>query len=380
MESDMGASRRDFVKGAAIAAAGLGLGALAPRAALAAGRTGTSKGSGKTLLILGGTKFLGPEIVAAARKAGYTVTLFNRGRTNPQLFPDLEKLRGDRDGKLDALRGRSWDAVVDTSGYVPRHVALSAGLLRDAVRQYVFISTISVYADFSRPGMDETAPVGKLADDTVEKVDGETYGPLKALCEKAVEREMPGRATIIRPGLIVGPNDPTDRFTYWPVRVARGGEVLAPGSPADPVQFIDVRDLAEWTVRMMDSRSFGTFNATGPRQSLGIGQLLDACRKVSGSGATFTWVDADFLAEHRVEPWSDMPVWVPGRGESAGLARVSIRRALDRGLAFRPLEATLADTLAWWRGLPAERRASLGAGIGPEREAEVLAAWRARRT
>lgn len=307
------------------------------------------------------------------------MTLFNRGRTNPQLFPDLEKLRGDRDGKLEALRGRRWDAVVDTSGYLPRHVALSARLLRDSVRQYVFISTISVYADFSQPGMDEAAPVRKLADETVEEVSGETYGPLEALCEKAAAREMPGRVTVIRPGLVVGPNDPTDRFTSWPVRVARGGEVLAPGSPADPVQLIDVRDLAEWTVRMVDSRSFGTFNATGPRDGLTMGQMLETCKKVSGSGATFTWVDADFLAGHGVEPWTELPVRVPARSSSAGLARVSIRRAVGRGLAFRPLYATVRDTLAWWHGLPAERRASLGAGIEPEREAEILAAWRARR-
>ncbi len=364
----MSTSRRDFLKNsAAVGALGFVAGALPALAA------------GKRLLILGGTAFLGPQIVEAARAMRYTITLFNRGKTNPQLFPDLEKLRGDRDGNLKALEGRSWDAVVDTSGYVPRHVRDSATLLKDAVKQYVFISTISVYADTSKPGMDETAPVGKLEDETVENVSGGSYGPLKALCEQAAQKVMPGRVTVIRPGLIVGPGDGTDRFTYWPVRVERGGEVLSPGTPADPVQLIDVRDLAEWTMRTARDNVTGVFNATGPRNELSMGRLLDACRKVSGSNATFTWVDAGFLKEQKVEEWSDMPAWVPPTGETAGFARVNCSRALARGLRFRPVEVTVKDTLAWWKSQSKERQASLRAGIKPDREAEVLKAWRERK-
>ncbi len=384
----MPTTRRRFVKHSVITGALIGL---APRAVQALGIEGPAPrpqgggihppgiGGAKRLLILGGTKFLGPQLVEAARAAGYTITLFNRGKTNPQLFPDLEKLRGDRDGDLKALQGRSWDAVIDTSGYVPRQVRDSATLLKDAVRQYVFISTISVYADNSKPGMDETAPVGKIADESVEKVDGETYGPLKALCEQAAEKAMPGRVTTIRPGLIVGPNDPTDRFTYWPVRVDRGGEVLAPGSPDDPVQVIDVRDLAEWTIRMVEGAHTGLYNATGPKETLTIGGLLRACKEASGSEATFTWVDASFLEAQKVEPWSDMPVWVPPTGEMEGFSRVNCARAIEKGLTFRPALLTAKDTLAWWKAQPKERQGSPKAGLKPEREAEVLAAWRARK-
>lgn len=373
----MSKTRRDFLKLAATTSAWAGIGAAFPR--LARAEETTDKGGGKTLLILGGTAFLGPQLVEAARTRGYTITLFNRGKTNPQLFPDLEKLRGDRNGQLDALRGRRWDAVVDTSGYVPRHVTDSAGLLRDAVGRYVFISTISVYSDTSKPGMDESAPVGKLADEKTEEVSGESYGPLKALCEQAAERMMPGRVATVRPGLIVGPGDGSDRFTYWPVRVSRGGEVLAPGTPADPVQFIDVRDLAEWTMRVVDAGTVGVYNATGPEKPLPIGQLLESCKKVSGSDARFTWVDAGYLAEKKVEPWSDMPVWVPPTGESAGFARVDCSRAIVRGLTFRPVDTTVRDTLSWWKEQPAERTQSLRAGITAEREAEVLRAWRERK-
>jgi len=374
----MSANRRDFLKySAAAGALGLLSGSL-PALGAAAKETGSGK-DGRRLLILGGTAFLGPQIVEAARAQGYTITLFNRGKTHPELFPDLEKLRGDRDGNLKALEGRKWDVVVDTSGYVPRHVRDSATLLRDGIQQYIFISTISVYADNSKPGMDESAAVGKLEDESVEKVTGETYGPLKALCEQAALKAAPGKVTVIRPGLIVGPGDGSDRFTYWPVRVERGGEVLAPGTPADPVQFIDVRDLAAWTLRVAQDGTMGTFNATGPKSELGMGALLEACKSVSGSNASFTWVDAAFLEEQKVAPWGDMPVWVPPTGETAGLARVSCARAIARGLTFRPLAATVKDTLAWWKTQPKERQAALRAGIKPEREVEVLKAWHERK-
>jgi len=333
-------------------------------------------GSRESLLILGGTSFLGPRIVEAALAEGWTVTLFNRGRTNPILFPELETLHGDRNGDLKSLAGRRWDCVVDPSGYLPRLVRDSATVLKDAVKQYIFISTISVYADTSRPGMDETTPVGRLEDESVEQVTGEAYGPLKALCEKAADAVLPGRVTVIRPGLIVGPGDPTDRFTYWPARLSRGGEVLAPGSPGDPVQVIDVRDLSEWVVRTARDGTTGAFNAVS--SPFGMGHLLEVCKAASGSDAMFTWADVSFLADQKVEPWSDMPAWVPPTGDTAGLGRVSNARATAKGLTFRPIEATVRDTFAWWKALPDDRRNALRAGLSPEREAVVLRTWHAR--
>lgn len=363
-------SRRTFVK-CSLAGAALACG---PRTRPA---TPVDRAA-KQLLILGGTSFLGPELVSAAQARGHTVTLFNRGKTRPELFPELEKLRGDRNGDLAALAGRRWDAVIDTSGYVPRHVRLSAELLAPSVSHYVFISSISVYADTSVVGMDETAPVGKLADESVEEVTGGSYGPLKALCEQAAERAMPGRTTAIRPGLIVGPGDPTDRFTYWPVRVTRGGEVLAPGDGKDPVQIIDVRDLAEWTIALIERAEMGTFNATGPRDELTMAALLDACTQAaSGAGVTFTWASAEFLANQGVTPWGDLPVWVPAGGEFAAFGTIDARRAQAKGLTFRAAEDTAAATLAWWATQPEERRgAPMHAGLTPEREAALLAAWK----
>lgn len=345
-----------------------------------AAKVSAPKGGGKRILILGGTGFLGPQLVEAARARGHTVTLFNRGKTRPHLFPDVEKLQGDRDPKngegLKALEGRSWDAVVDTSGYVPRVVRASAELLAPNVGHYVFISTISVYKELPRPGMDEDAPLATVDDPTNENV-REHYGALKALCEKAAEAAFPGRTTNIRPGLIVGPDDPTQRFSYWPVRVAQGGEVLAPGSGSDPVQFIDVRDLAEWTILTLENRDVGTFNATGPARPLTMKELLEACKQASQSNATFTWADAAFLEKHNVRAWMDMPVWVTPGGEMAGMSAVSNARAVARGLKFRPAVDTARDTLTWFNGLPPERQAELRkrAGLPPEREREVLAAW-----
>jgi 2'-hydroxyisoflavone reductase len=332
----------------------------------------------KTLLILGGTGFLGPQVVDAAKRTGWTLTLFNRGKTNPGLFPDLEQLHGDRNESLKALEGRKWDAVVDTSGYFPRQIRTAMDALRGNAGQYVFISSISVYADTSRPGMDETAKVATIPDETTEKITEESYGALKALCEKAAETAMPGRVTNIRPGLIVGPGDTSDRFTYWPVRVSRGGEVLAPGTPADPVQFVDVRDLGEFIVKTLDTKTTGVFNATGPAAPLPVGSLLETCRTVSGSDARFTWVEAAFLAKMKVVPFVDMPVWEVPEGETAGANRVSNARAVSKGLAFRPLPVTVKETLGWWRTLPKERQERLKAGISSAREAEILKAWHER--
>ncbi|MFQ5400379.1 MAG: SDR family oxidoreductase [Anaerolineae bacterium] len=326
------------------------------------------------LLILGGTRFLGRALVEAALSAGHQVTLFNRGRTNPDLFSQLERLKEDRDGGLEALRGRTWDAVIDTCGYVPRLVHDSAALLANAVDLYTFISSIAVYADLGMPGMDEEAPLAQMEDETVEKVTGETYGPLKVLCETVATEAMNGRALHIRAGLIVGPHDPTDRFTYWPARVARGGEVLAPGSPDAPVQFIDVRDLARWVVQATEAWLTGPFNATGPVAPLTMGQLLACCRQVSNSDAAFTWVSETFLTAQGVAPFTEAPLWVPR--ESSGIMSINCEKALQTGLAIRPLAETVRDTLAWQATRPAEWE--WRNGLSAEREAKLLRAWHAR--
>lgn len=353
--------------------------------ATAAAQTRPDGGLGgrqRTLLILGGTGFLGPAVVEAAKQRGYRITLFNRGQTNPDLFPDLEKLRGNRDPDegegLHALEGRRWDAVVDTSGYFPRIVRASAELLSKTCRQYVFVSSISVYADTSVIDVDETAPVATMEDETIEEFGDQFqyYGPLKALSETAAETGFPGRATNIRPGLIVGPRDPTPRFTYWPVRIRRGGEVLSPGSPGDPVQYIDVRDLADFIITTIEDGATGVFNATGPTGPTNIAQLLYGCKAVTGGDASFTWVDADFLVEQNVSGWSDMPVWVPPRDEYAGFHRVSITNAVAAGLTARPLAETVSATLAWYDSLGPDP--SLKWAMTPQREQQVLAAWHAR--
>jgi 2'-hydroxyisoflavone reductase len=336
------------------------------------------------ILILGGTVFLGRHLVVAARARGHEVTLFNRGLSGPDLFPDVEKLRGDRDGGLDVLRGRRWDVVIDTSGFVPRIVRASAELLAGAVELYVFISTLSVIADTRVPGADESAPVGTLLDPTTEDATGSAYGPLKALCEQTVEEVMPGRALNIRPGLIVGPHDPTGRFTYWPVRVARGGEVLAPGRPDRQIQFIDARDLAQWTIRMAEDKQIGVFNATGPEPRLTMEELLETCRAVSGSGARFTWVDDKFLINAGVGEWMELPLWLSQVAPDAprGFLSINVSKAIAHGLTFRPLADTVRDTLDWAMTLSEEPSPDSGddperpkAGMEPEREAQVLKEW-----
>lgn len=330
------------------------------------------------LLILGGTLFLGRHIVESALRDGHEVTLFNRGQHNPELFPEVEKLRGDRDGGLDALRGRSWDAVIDTCGFVPRVVRASAELLAGAVGLYVFISTISVYPDHSRP-VDEDSPVGKLEDESREDYKGEAYGPLKALCERAVEEALPGRTLVVRPGLIVGPHDPTNRFAYWPRRVARGGEVLAPAPPERLVQFIDARDLADWTIRMAASGATGVFNATGPDYKLSMGALLEECRRVLGGDARFTWVDEEFLLENKVEAWSELPLWITGEDPAMRyFMEANCGRAFKAGLTFRPLAETVRDTFEWDESQAGRAPAPddrPDATLKPERERELLEAW-----
>ncbi len=336
------------------------------------------KSTPRTILILGGTGFLGPHVVDTARARGHTVTLFNRGKTHPGLFPDVEKLQGDRDGKLEALNGRTWDAVVDTSGYVPRIVKMSAELLAPSVKQYIFVSTISVYDDANPANADEAAKIQTIADPTNEEVKV-NYGALKALCEQAAEAAMPGRVANIRPGLIIGPGDPTGRFSHWPTRIAEGGEVLAPGDGSTPVQYVDGRDLGAWIVRMIEDTTTGVFNALGPETRVTMKEVLDACNEVSGNKAQLTWVPSDFLEKQNVAPWGEMPMWIDVK-DMAGFGTMQNRRAIAKGLTFRPIRDTAKDTLAWLETLPADERAKArSSGIKREKEAQVLAAWKARK-
>ncbi len=332
------------------------------------------------LLILGGTRFIGLHMTELAIARGHTLTFFNRGRTNTDRFPDIERLRGDRNGDLKSLEGREWDAVIDNSGYVPRQVRDAATLLEPRVARYVFISTISVYESFVRAN-DETSPVGKLADETVETVEGATYGPLKALCETAAYSVFGERRTsIIRPGLIVGPDDNTDRFTYWPARAARGGQMIAPNSPRDPIQLIDVRDLAAFTLRLIEDGAGGTFNALSPTGQFTIGDVINesiSAAKEMASPSVMPkarWIETKTLDEQKITPWADMPVWAPSEGDNAGFASTSADRALKAGLSIRSMRETVRDTLRWHLARPESDRAKLKAGLSPEREAAALAA------
>ena len=374
----MPTTRRTFIKLAAAVGGAFGLGIRSTKS--------FAEKSVKPLriLILGGTGFTGPYQVRYALSRGHRVTTFNRGKTHPGELPnEVEQLVGDRNGQLDALKGRKWDVAIDNPTTLPAWVRDAAQILKGNVERYVFISTISVYADTTK-GADENAPLAKHdgADpykETLEAIKAsgyKTYGPLKALSEKETEKWFPEKALIIRPGLIVGPRDETDRFTYWPVRIDRSGEVLAPGKPSDPVQFIDARDLAEWTIRMVENRETGIYNAVGPAKPLVIGEMLDEIKSALNSDAKFTWLPADFLQQQKVEAWSDMPVWV---GDEPGLARTNINRALAKGLTFRPLAETARDTLAWFKSLPQDRQSKLRAGLTSGREAEVLAAWHKQR-
>jgi len=322
------------------------------------------------VLILGGTKFLGRHLVDVALAAGHEVTLFNRGKTNPTLFPNVETIIGDRGQDIERLSGREWDAVMDVAGYLPRIVRLSAEGLKRSVKRYVYISSISAYAGFQKVGINESDPVGKLEDESIEEINGETYGPLKALCEKVVQETYGDRALIIRPGLIVGPYDPTDRFTYWPMRVKRGGDMVTPDKPQTPIQIVDVRDLSEFIMKLIEENASGIYNATGPDRELSMGEFLDACKLVTGSVAAFHWASREFLAEHKVEPWSDMPVWIPDTEEDAGFSRVDVSKAIDAGLQFRPLEETIRDTIAWAETRPIDHE--WRAGLNPTREENLL--------
>lgn len=336
------------------------------------------------ILILGGTGFIGPNQVRYAIARGHKLTLFNRGR-NPKDWPgEVEEVTGDRNtGDLASLKGRTWDVCIDNPTSLPFWVRDAGAVLKGNVGHYIFVSTISVYADERPVGQDETAPTLKYkgTDEAVMKETqeslrakmGELYGPLKARSEQEAEKWFPGITTIVRPGLIVGPGDESDRFTYWPVRLDRGGDVLAPGDGSDPVQFIDTRDLSEWMIRLAEAKTLGIFNAMGPSYPITMQEMLLGIRAATTAGAKLHWAPTDFLDKQKVSAWGDMPVWVPGTGETEGFSRRTNARALAAGLTFRPLAQTALDTLAWFKSLPAERQATLKAGIKPEREKEVLA-------
>lgn len=353
---------------------------LAAAASLSLAGTRAVRGAaGLRILILGGTQFIGVHMTRLALKRGHQVTLFNRGKTHPGLFPQVEKLRGDRNGQLDALKGHSWDAVIDDSGLVPRHVRLSAELLAPHVQRYVYISSISAYASFAR-AVDEDSPLGVIEDKSIEKVTETTYGPLKALCENAVEAAMPHRALILRPGFVVGPDDPTDRFTYWPARAARGGEMLAPGAPEQGIQFIDARDLARFTLDAIERELTGTFNMVTPPGRFTMGELIATCIATAktlakpSSPPSAVWASLEFLQQQKAV--DDIPIWVAPAGDTAAFAEVSASRALRAGLKITQMGTTVRDTLAWYLERPSADRAHLKAGPTPEREKELLAAWR----
>jgi len=368
----MSSTRRSFLSSVAAAGAALPLGVRA------AAPTRASKPL--RLLVLGGTAFLGPHFVRAARAAGHEVTLFNRGKTNPEMFRDLEQLRGDRDKReLDALKGRDWDAAIDTSGYVPGHVREAAALLKGRVGHYQFISTISVYGNFrERPMLiDEQAETAKVAQEVVDEVQTirqayRHYGAMKALCEQAAEAELPGRVSNLRPGLIVGPLDRSDRFTYWPWRIDQGGEVLCPGDPDGHSQFVDVRDLAAWMLRCVEQDVTGVYNAVGFAGRTSIAEVLGACKCATSSDAQLTWVGEDFLREQKVRAYTEMPLWIPDEGRRM----VRNEKAMGAGLTFRPIADTIRDTLAWAKTGRGDR--PWRAGPKPEREQALLAMWRAR--
>jgi len=369
------------IKAAGLAAAGLGTRGLAAEWSPAPAPAPRPL----RILILGGTGFIGPHQVRYALARGHKLTLFNRGR-NPKDWPgQVEELTGDRNtGDLASLKGRTWDVCIDNPTTLPFWVRDAGAILKGQVGHYIFVSTLSVYSDNRASGQDENAAlfkyqgteeeVMKETQESVRKNMGNLYGPLKARSEKEAETWFPGITTIVRPGLIVGPGDETDRFTYWPVRLDRGGDVLAPGDGKDAVQFIDARDLSEWMIRLAEMKAFGIFNAMGPASELSMGKMLADIGAAIKSKATLHWAPADFLEKQKVSAWSDMPVWIPSVGEDAGFSRRSNKRALAKGLTFRPMSQTAPDTLAYFKSLPADRQAAMKAGLKPEREKEVLAA------
>lgn len=407
----MRTTRREFISIAASAGAGLALSGrlLAQAAGAIPGAAPGAAGAGKRVLILGGTGFLGPACIEAALARGHTVTIFNRGRTEdrrkragrPSAVPDgVEVLYGNRDPSktadadndaergdaekdpsspkgLTQLEGRTWDAVIDTSGHWPRIVGASASLLALSVQQYVHLSSISAYSKTDVPDMDETGATATLADPTTEDFGPEyqNYGGGKAMAEAAAEQAMPGRVTVLRPGYIVGPRDTSRRFLYWPVRASQGGVMLVPGTPADPIQIIDVRDCAEFALRCIEQKAMGVFNVCGPEKPMTMQTMVEGCIKGVGGAATPVWVTPKFLEEQGHE--AGFPLWAPPEGETAGFHRVSIAKALKAGLKCRSIEDTAKTTLDWWMSLPAELQKSIVPTVlSPEDEAKIAEAWK----
>ncbi len=327
------------------------------------------------ILVLGGTGFIGPHMVREALRRGHEVSLFNRGRTNNELFPDLKLYKGDRNSGLQSLEGGNWDVVVDNSGYVPRHVEDSARLLSSVVSHYLYVSTISVYAVSAAP-ITEESPLATMEDETVEEVTGETYGPMKGLCEQRVLTEVGAdRTTILRPTYICGPGDRTDRYTYWPVRTLRGGEMLWPGTPEVDIQIIDVRDFANFTVACVEQKTPGIFNTVTPLRSFKMGDLMEDSLAVTGSDMAPVWVDKAFISENEVADGGGLPIWEHPDGEYAPLSLVDGSRAVAAGLKNRPTRETARDTISWWKTLPADRSDNLRAGLSAEKEADLLRSW-----
>jgi 2'-hydroxyisoflavone reductase len=376
-------TRRDFLKVSALAGGALGFG-VTPGALSGAPLQGGLPVIGQNpprklkMLILGGTGFIGPHMVRYALERGHELTLFNRGRSNTDLFPGVENLIGDRNGDLESLRGRKWDVCMDNNASYPNWVELSTDFLKDSVDLYFYVSSRSAYADLSSVPMTAAAPTFTYETAGVEPGAEELpYGLRKAICERQVQAVFPNRHNIVRPGLIIGPGDTTDRFTYWPVRIHRGGEVLSPGDPTDTVQIIDARDLTEWMVRMAENGDTGVYNGVGPAIPRPMDQLLYGIRAVTTAETTFTWVPEPFLSQHRVRPYSDMPVWMPPRPGREGFAKFDLTPEIEKGLTYRPLAVTTRDTLDYHFSRPAAEQNPLQAGLSPEREAEVLAAWHA---
>ena len=365
-------SRREFIKASVLGSAAIAAGL--PQVAAA----GEKKIKPLNVLILGGTGFLGPHMVRETLRRGHQVTLFNRGRSNSDLFPDLETIKGDRDNGLDGLKGRTWDAVIDNSGYVPRHVQDSARLLAANTDRYVYTSTVSVYADFDIHNV-ESSPLGTIPDESVEEVTGETYGPLKALCEKRAASEIAAdKLTIIRPTYVCGPGDHTDRFSYWPIRTRKGGEMIWPGSPQDVIQIIDVNDLATFTLDCVDNSVSGIYNAVNPAGSYTMGDLLEDSQAVTGTTVDAQWISEEFIYENELAGNSLLPIWNPKSGEYGGSGTFSGEAARAAGLHNRPERETARNLLAWWDTQSEERRAGMKAGLSAEREAELIAAWKAK--
>ncbi|MEZ4417934.1 MAG: NAD-dependent epimerase/dehydratase family protein [Gemmatimonadota bacterium] len=375
-------TRRDFIRTTGVLGAGLTL--IGPTACTGgAGDAGSSTPAPKRILIFGGTGFIGPHTVQYAIERGHQVTTFTRGRSDADLPEGVERLVGDRNDDHTALEGRSWDVVIDNNAQDYRWVEKSTELLKGAAQQYVFVSSISAYQlegfDWSRSADVLYQPIVGVDYPLIEAPEGWThgepaaYGHMKALSEHIVRAAFPGRATIVRPGLIVGPGDETNRFGYWPLRLDDGGEVLAPGNPEHAYQVIDQRDLTEWIVRLAEDGTAGDFNGTGPGERLSFGSALDQIGEAATKPYSLTWIPESFLEAQGLMPWRDFPSWIPGDP----LMFVDVSASVAAGLTFRPLSLTARDTLAFERSRDPERVASRPFGLTREREQEVLAAWHA---